>query len=749
MKKSLIRKKKIFSYVSVFFICLIMVVAAVARCAFLIEGSYVEQLERNLADVAGQNAEALKSEISIRYDLLKSIACRFELEPDRRLENLYLFEPVSDSFHLKRIGFCDPDGTAHGTSGVDTNLKNREFFCKGMMGFPWISDILMDAMDENHEYVTVMSMPLFDNQGKVNGVAAITYSTEILSKELSRHSFEGNGNSIVFNNRGEVNITSNPQFINVADNIFNRLWDDMGNNFSSKYEMLNYLFRSEEKGQTTDKKIKVDGIEYYYHIMPVSFFDDSIEWYVLSTVPAVYLTQRFAYSRKHLYKMVIIVLAFGITSIIFLNVLKSRQRRNTYKLAYCSPVTGGANTDLFKQIVGANCYTGFIVYMNIDNFPYTSLAIGKKRSELLIQSIWKKLSWEEKIDEFFAHHANDAFYLYFDYTDKGKLEQRLLELRNIIHEAAMTEQISWISARFGVCRYGEGINIEECCRKSEIAVQGALQNITGIDYFDEERQKKQIESQDLEDKFKDALSREEFQIYFQPKYKTDTKIICGAEALVRWVKEDGTVVRPDQFIPLLERNGDITLLDEYIMEKVCSYQAQWLKEKRAVVPVSVNISKATLYSSKVVERYMEIIQKEDLPPYLIQLEVTETLATAGENISQLLNRFRRMGIRILMDDFGTGYTALSTLNLRCFDVLKVDKSLVDGMGTDYGRQLLENVIEMTKKLGYEITVEGVETEEQYESLKDTGCDNIQGFLFAKPMSSKEYSALQVIEPVGN
>ena len=483
--------------------------------------------------------------------------------------------------------------------------------------------------------------------------------------------------------------------------------------------------------------------------MPVSFFDDTIEWYVLSTVPAVYLTQRFAYSRKHLYNMVIYVLAFGIISIIFLNVLKSRQRRNTYKLAYCSPVTGGANTDLFKQIVGANCYTGFIVYMNIDNFPYTSLAIGKKRSELLIQSIWKKLSWEEKIDEFFAHHANDAFYLYFDYTDKGKLEQRLLELRKSIHEAAMTEQISWISARFGVCRYGEGINIEECCRKSEIAVQGALQNITGIDYFDEERQKKQIESQDLEDKFKDALSREEFQIYFQPKYKTDTKIICGAEALVRWVKEDGTVVRPDQFIPLLERNGDITLLDEYIMEKVCSYQAQWLKEKRAVVPVSVNISKATLYSSKVVERYMEIIQKEDLPPYLIQLEVTETLATAGENISQLLNRFRRMGIRILMDDFGTGYTALSTLNLRCFDVLKVDKSLVDGMGTDYGRQLLENVIEMTKKLGYEITVEGVETEEQYESLKDTGCDNIQGFLFAKPMSSQEYAALQVIEPVGN
>jgi len=293
-----------------------------------------------------------------------------------------------------------------------------------------------------------------------------------------------------------------------------------------------------------------------------------------------------------------------------------------------------------------------------------------------------------------------------------------------------------------VSRFGDGEAIEESCRKAEVAVQGALEKKSGIDYFDEDRQSKQIELQDLEDKFKEALKNEEFHIYFQPKYKTDSKIMCGAEALVRWIRADGTVIRPDQFISLLERNGDITLLDEYIMKKVCSYQAQWFNEKKWVVPISVNISKATLYSSNVVERYMEIINKHELPTYLIQLEVTETLATAGENISQLLNRFRRMGIRILMDDFGTGYTALSTLNLRCFDVLKMDKSLVDGMENEYGEQLLKNVIEMTKKLGYEITVEGVETKEQYEILKGTGCDNIQGFLFAKPMPSEEYALLQ-------
>lgn len=742
MKKYLARKKKIFSYVSVFFICLISVIAAVARCAFLIEGSYLEQLERNLADVAGQNAEALKDQFEIRYDLLKSVASRFELEPDRRAANLYLFEPVSDSFHLKRIGFCDPDGTVHATSGEVVNLKTREFFRKGMMGQPWISDVLLDVMDESHEYITVMSMPLFDDQHKVNGVVGITYGTESLSKELSSDFFEGEGNSIVFNNRGEVNLTSNPEFIGVSDNLFARLWEGMQDSFQSKDELAGFILRNEELGKASFNKIIVDGIEYYYHVTPVSFMDDTVEWYVLSTVPAVYLTQRFAYSRHHLYNMVLYVLAFGIISIIFLNVIKRRQRRKTYNLAYCSPLTEGPNSDRFKQIIGTNCSSGFVVYMNIENFMYTSLAIGKKRSEALVSAIWKIISFEEGADEFFAHHSNDAFYLYFDYCDKQRLENRLLELQELIHEEALSEKVSWIYARFGVSRFGDGETIEGSCRKAEVAVQGALEKKSGIDYFDEDRQSKQIESQDLEDKFKEALKNEEFHIYFQPKYKTDSKIMCGAEALVRWIRADGTVIRPDQFISLLERNGDITLLDEYIMKKVCSYQAQWFNEKKWVVPISVNISKATLYSSNVVERYMEIINKHELPTYLIQLEVTETLATAGENISQLLNRFRRMGIRILMDDFGTGYTALSTLNLRCFDVLKMDKSLVDGMENEYGEQLLKNVIEMTKKLGYEITVEGVETKEQYEILKGTGCDNIQGFLFAKPMPSEEYALLQ-------
>lgn len=742
MKKYLTRKKKIFSYVSVFFVCLILVIAAVTRCAFLIEGSYLEQIQRNLADVAGQNADALKDQVEIRYDLLKSIACRFELEPERRLENLYLFEPVSDSFHLKRIGYCDVDGTAHATSGDESNLRNREFFRKGMNGQAWISDILQDAMDENHEYVTVMSMPLYDQDKNVDGVVGITYRTVSLSDELSKGSFEGFGKTIVFNNRGEVNITSDPAFAKVSDNIFSRLWDCKKNAFLSSFEMTNQLLNTDGIDTFTARKICVDDIEYYYHVTPVFLMDDSVEWYVLSSVPADYLTQRFATSRHHLYNMVMYVLAFGIISVIFLNIIKRRQRRMTYNLAYCSSITGGPNTDRFKQIVSSNGDAGYIVYMNIENFPYTSLAIGRKRSEALVRAIWKILSFEEAADEFFAHHGNDAFYLYFDHYSKEKLEQRLLELQSLIREEAAAQQISWISARFGVCRFGEEEMIEGACRKSEVAVQGALETANGIDYFDEDRQKKQIESQELEDKFKDALLTGEFHIYFQPKYQTDSKFLCGAEALVRWIKEDGTIIRPDMFIPLLERNGDITVLDEYIMDKVCSYQAKWIKEKRNVVPVSVNISKATLYSSNVIERYMNIIQKYELPPYLIQLEVTETLATASDNISQLLNRFRRMGIRILMDDFGTGYTALSTLNLRCFDVLKMDKSLVDGMETEYGKQLLENVIEMTKNLGYEITVEGVETVEQYEILKGTGCDNIQGYLFAKPMPSENFAELQ-------
>ena len=198
------------------------------------------------------------------------------------------------------------------------------------------------------------------------------------------------------------------------------------------------------------------------------------------------------------------------------------------------------------------------------------------------------------------------------------------------------------------------------------------------------------------------------------------------------------MISPGRFIPLFERNGMIARLDEYIFRAVCSQQSKWLSEGHKIYPVSINVSRASLYYMDIVERYQAIMEEYRLDATWIQLEVTESAMEGKTDIRALLEQFRCNGIRILMDDFGTGYSSLATLNMRCFDTLKLDKSLIDHIGDKDGETLLYYVINMGRQLGLRITAEGVENQLQLTYLQELKCDDIQGFLFARPMPSAQF-----------
>ena len=225
---------------------------------------------------------------------------------------------------------------------------------------------------------------------------------------------------------------------------------------------------------------------------------------------------------------------------------------------------------------------------------------------------------------------------------------------------------------------------------------------------------------------------------YQPKYSAATGEMVGSETLVRWRDKDGSMISPGRFIPLFERNGMIARLDEYIFRAVCSQQSKWLSEGHKIYPVSINVSRASLYYMDIVERYQAIMEEYRLDATWIQLEVTESAMEGKTDIRALLEQFRCNGIRILMDDFGTGYSSLATLNMRCFDTLKLDKSLIDHIGDKDGETLLYYVINMGRQLGLRITAEGVENQLQLTYLQELKCDDIQGFLFARPMPSAQF-----------
>ncbi len=236
-----------------------------------------------------------------------------------------------------------------------------------------------------------------------------------------------------------------------------------------------------------------------------------------------------------------------------------------------------------------------------------------------------------------------------------------------------------------------------------------------------------------------GLVRKEFEIYFQPKYDVKTLEICGAEALVRWNHRHEKMLSPAVFIPLFEQNGFIRSLDYYVWEESCAF----IKNNNIEIPISVNVSRANIYSLDLQETILKLLQKYNLEPSRLCLEFTESAYYNDiSTIQNILANLQNSGVIISMDDFGSGYSSLSMLKNVFVNELKIDASFVDFEdGDERSLFILEMIVQMSKKLKLHVTVEGVETKEQLEIVTKLDCDTVQGYYMARPMPSSDFLEL--------
>lgn len=258
--------------------------------------------------------------------------------------------------------------------------------------------------------------------------------------------------------------------------------------------------------------------------------------------------------------------------------------------------------------------------------------------------------------------------------------------------------------------------------------------------YSEEMGEELVREQKIINEMDYALEHEQFVIYFQPKYELEKYAACGAEALVRWKKPDGTMVMPNEFIPIFEKNGFIIKLDYYVWEKVCQFIQKEINEGKTPEPISVNVSRVNLYNPKFLESIINLVEKYRVPTQYLNLELTESVfADNGVVIQEAVDYLHKAGFTIMMDDFGSGYSSLNVLKDINLDVLKIDmKFLTKGGSSQRGDKILEAVIKMADSLKMTVIAEGVEDKKQVEMLKTLGCDYIQGYYFAKPMPVEEY-----------
>ena len=735
-------KKKGYKIALISFIIFILFFFSVFFCTNRISNELERQLETNLIDVANQNALAISNQLNDNYMLLDSLFAEIKEIPGDMSENVMLLKGFVKANNLKRVGFCDTDGTTYTTDNVVANLSYREFFQRGMQGKSTITGVLTDALrPDADEKVIIFSSPMYDDTtNELLGVFGLIYDAEVINASLQVECFEGQGCSFATNEAGDISIAMSYDSIQLSQN----LYTDILSRNPGNTEVINTIRRNISSNTPNLGKLFIDSVEYYYYRTPILIADGEIVWNVFTLVPTGYLLQRLKPVRNTMYLMIFLSIFLVVAAMISYLIIFSSQRRLVQRLAYRDSVTGGANYAYFKRqlLTKSRNRCGYIVSMDIQHFSNITITAGSAAADDMIKKTWELIKQSIKDNEYAARVRDDYFVMLLNMSSDADVSRRLEQLSDEVHDLAIAYDAPGVRACFGIYPMEDITALDDSYNKAKIGREFAKERHDKCyAFYSELDHEELLKNQQLEERFDFAISNHNFEIWYQPKYSASTKEIVGSEALVRWRETDGKLIPPGRFIPLFERDGYISRLDEYVFREVCHNQKYWLDKGFKVCPVSVNISRATIYGANVVDKYLGILDSFELPHEYIQLEVLESAISGKADIAKILERFRLSGVHILMDDFGTGYSSLATLNMHCFDTLKLDKSLIDCIGGKDGETLLHYVIKMGRHLGLHITAEGVEYESQLSYLQEQNCDDIQGYLFSKPLHVIDYERL--------
>lgn len=458
--------------------------------------------------------------------------------------------------------------------------------------------------------------------------------------------------------------------------------------------------------------------------------------------------------------LIIIISIVGIVAWIILIIQYNRRLIRLEKLnvdlkniAYKDELTGVNTIEKFKldaeQYIYKNKDKKFaIFYIDFENFKYINDIFGYDYGDMILKRYSNLMMDDIGKYEIFAREIADRFVALRCYIDKETLlrRQQIVDdkLINITDEIKNKYSITIVSGICCIEDVNEKLNIDDLINRANFA-QKTVKNKPGTKYafYNGNIRKKMIEENTIKSRIHEALNRREFVVYFQPKVNLHNQKIDCAEALVRWMTPDKCVISPAIFIPILEKEFFISLVDQYVFEEVCRWIRKRLDENKIITPISVNVSKIQFYNAKFVETYSHIKNKYNIPKNTIEIEFTESVAFENqEHLLEIVHDLHESGFTCSLDDFGKGYSSLSVLKDLPFDVLKLDSMFFkESLNKEKEKIVIKNIIQMIKELNIITVAEGIEYKEQVEFLKEVECDLVQDFVFFKPMPISEFEEI--------
>ena len=440
----------------------------------------------------------------------------------------------------------------------------------------------------------------------------------------------------------------------------------------------------------------------------------------------------------------------------FKDVSKSKMQNDELAyMAYYDVLTGLYNRNYFVRLLGEwirkaqdeNSVVS-VIFIDIDDFRKINDGMGIVVGDEVVQIVGQYLG-EFSSDNIIASHINSDIFCVaiYDPCNNRSVEyfhkQVQEHLKKGIRLSTGEELILTVS--MGVAEYPEAAkNALELINCAEIVMfKAKASGKNAIQYFDAPILNEFLSTVQIENKLREAIFNQNFSLKFQPQYYIENNKLRGVEALVRWRDDDGNMISPAIFIPIAEKNGTIIPIGNWVMGEAIRQFAGWKKKYGYEMILSLNISALQYKRPDFIDLLMKHVEENDVSPEEIELEITETVLI--DDFKAVIDRMlvlQDYGFRVSLDDFGTGYSSLSYLSGLPLNTIKIDKAFIDSVLVDRATKIvMESIIQMVHKLGYESIAEGIESYDQVEYLQEIGCDVIQGYLLGKPLDSEEIEEL--------
>ena len=416
------------------------------------------------------------------------------------------------------------------------------------------------------------------------------------------------------------------------------------------------------------------------------------------------------------------------------------------RLYYADKETGGKNWYYFLEkanrklkIIRRKSLKATIVHIRMEKYRNFCSCYGEKEGQRLLGDFYDVIQKNITRKEVFARHEMCDYGLLLQYDTEEQLTSRVEEIMKQLDTKRPLVKFYFKSGIDLITE--ENIDASESYNRAIIA-RRKIEELPedNISFFTLQMKTDLLWERKVENDMESALSRQEYKVYLQPKYSVDHEKLAAAEALVRWQHPTEGLVAPYRFIPIFEKNGFITKLDDYMIAEVAKLQAGWIAEGKKIVPISVNVSRAHFTLENLAEHICDIVDSYHVPHEYIELELTESaFFDDKKTLISIVNKMKSYGFAVSMDDFGAGYSSLNSLKELPVDVVKLDAEFFRGNDAEgKGKVIVSEAINLAKKLNMRIVAEGIESREQVDFLAEKECDLIQGYYFAKPMPVQEF-----------